>query len=93
MAENPNFGKDEDSDNDMEYDEDGNPLAPKRSKYIDPLPPIDHFSIEYQPFEKNFYEEHVDITKLSDEDVQNLRTTLGIKVLLSFVYFICIKNA
>ena len=32
VEENPNFGKDEDSDNDIEYDEDGNPIAPKKSK-------------------------------------------------------------
>ena len=35
MAENPDFGKDVDSDeNEIEYDEDGNPLAPKKSKVI-----------------------------------------------------------
>ena len=33
VAENPNLGKDEDSENDdIEYDEDGNPIAPKKSK-------------------------------------------------------------
>ncbi|ODN05903.1 ATP-dependent RNA helicase DDX42 [Orchesella cincta] len=80
VAENPNFGKDEESDNDLEYDEDGNPIAPKKSKYIDPLPPIDHSLIEYAPFEKNFYEEHPDIEKLTDQQVEELRGTLGIKV-------------
>lgn len=71
--------QDIDSDNDLEYDEDGNPLAPKRSKFIDPLPPIDHSTIEYTPFEKNFYEEHADIALLSVVDVENLRKALGIK--------------
>ena len=32
VAENPNFGKDVDSDDELEYDEDGNPMAPKKSK-------------------------------------------------------------
>lgn len=81
VAENPNFGKDEESDNeDLEYDQDGNPIAPKKSKYIDPLPPLDHSTINYEPFEKNFYNEHTDIEQLSSEKVDELRDTLGIKV-------------
>ena len=39
----------------IEYDADGNPIAPIKPKYIDPLPPIDHNAIDYKPFEKNFY--------------------------------------
>jgi ATP-dependent RNA helicase DDX42 len=84
MAENPDFGKDADSDNDLEYDEDGNPIAPKRSKWIDPLPPIDHATVEYKPFERNFYEEHPDIAALTEEQVEELRKTLGIKVCDSY---------
>lgn len=81
VAENPDFGKDEGSDNDdLEYDEDGNPIAPKKSKYIDPLPPVDHSTIQYGPYEKNFYEEHADIEQLEDDKVEELRGTLGIKV-------------
>lgn len=82
MAENPNFGKDEESGDEegVEYDADGNPIAPKKSKYIDPLPPIDHSQIEYQPFERNFYEEHSDIAGLEAEKVDELRNALGIKV-------------
>ena len=38
------------------------------------------FQIEYAAFEKNFYTEHGEITKLSEQEVQNLRKTLGIKV-------------
>jgi hypothetical protein len=41
-----------------------------KSKYIDPLPPIDHSKIEYKPFEKNFYTEHSDITGLSPIQVK-----------------------
>lgn len=86
VAENPNFGKDEDSDHDdLEYDEEGNPIPPKKSKYIDPLPPIDHSTIEYEPYEKNFYEEHADIEQLGEDKVEELRGTLGIKVIMLLI--------
>ncbi|XP_065203685.1 ATP-dependent RNA helicase DDX42 [Planococcus citri] len=81
MEENPRAGLQEDeSDNEIEYDEDGNPIAPKKSKIIDPLPPVDHSTISYQPFEKNFYAVHEEIARLSKEQVKTLRETLGIKV-------------
>ena len=62
----------DDDDVDIEYDADGNPIAPAKSKYIDPLPPIDHSKIEYKPFEKNFYNEHPDIAGLSPIQVCKL---------------------
>ncbi|XKL60783.1 hypothetical protein PGB90_007840 [Kerria lacca] len=81
MEENPRAGLQEDeSDYEIEYDEDGNPIAPKKSKIIDPLPPIDHSTIDYQPFEKNFYAVHEEIARLTKEQVKMLRETLGIKV-------------
>ncbi|CAL1266623.1 unnamed protein product [Larinioides sclopetarius] len=81
MEENPNAGLEkEESDGDIEYDEDGNPIAPPKSKYIDPLPPIDHSEIEYTDFEKNFFEEHEDIAKLTPFEVEQLRNKSGIKV-------------
>lgn len=45
MAENPNAGvvQEEEEDN-LEYDSDGNPIAPSK-KIIDPLPPIDHSEV------------------------------------------------
>jgi ATP-dependent RNA helicase DDX42 len=61
----------DDEDGDVEYDADGNPIAPVRSKFIDPLPPIDHSLIAYKPFEKNFYVEHTDIAGLSPIQVRN----------------------
>lgn len=81
MEENPNAGlRDEGSDLEIEYDEDGNPKASSRKKDIDPLPPIYHSQIEYQRFEKNFYTPHNDIVELTNEQVLDLRKTLGIKV-------------
>ncbi|CAN7996374.1 unnamed protein product [Ixodes hexagonus] len=81
VEENPNAGADkDDSDMELEYDEDGNPIAPIKSKYIDPLPPIDHSTITYKEFTKNFYQEHEEIAALSQEEVEALRVTLGVKV-------------
>ncbi|RZF40698.1 hypothetical protein LSTR_LSTR007989 [Laodelphax striatellus] len=81
MEENPRAGmQDEDSDLELEYDEDGNPIAPKKSKIIDPLPAIDHSEIDYNDFEKNFYSVHEEISSLTEEQVNELRETLGIKV-------------
>lgn len=82
MEENPNAGLvpvDEDHP-DVEYDEDGNPIAPDKKRIIDPLSPIDHSTIEYKPFQKNFYNEHPEISSLSSDQVKELREALGIKV-------------
>lgn len=82
MEENPLAGTYQDSsDPELDYDEDGNPIAPPKKKFIDPLPPIDHSEIEYEPFEKNFYNLHEDIQNLSEEQVYDLKKNLGIKVI------------
>ena len=88
MEENPNAGvanEANDDDQDIEYDDDGNIIVPEKSKIIDPLPPIDHTLIEYDNFEKNFYEEHEEIKNLSQQEVDELRQTLGIKVISFFL--------
>ena len=82
LEENPNAGRlnvDEDGI-EIEYDEDGNPIAPIKSKYIDPLPPINHEEISYKPFKRNFYIEHTDILGLSPVQVIDLQQKLGIRV-------------
>ena len=91
MAENPNAGLnvplDEDEEQDVdasgqrvEYDRDGNPVMIRGPNIIDPLPAIDHSSIQYEQFNKNFYEEHPDITSLNRNQVFELRKKLGIRV-------------
>ncbi|XP_014485169.1 PREDICTED: ATP-dependent RNA helicase DDX42 [Dinoponera quadriceps] len=81
MEENPTAGlQQEESDQEIEYDEDGNPIAPSKKKEIDPLPPIDHSEINYEPFEKNFYNVHEEIASLNKQQIDDLRKTLGIKV-------------
>ncbi|KAH8365825.1 hypothetical protein KR093_005206 [Drosophila rubida] len=81
MEENPQAGlRDEGSDQEIDYDEDGNPIAPPKKKDIDPLPPIYHSEIEYESFERNFYTPHPDIAQLDEQQVRELRRTLGVKV-------------
>lgn len=82
MEENPNAGlAPVDDDNpEIEYDEDGNPIPPDKKKIIDPLPPIDHSTIDYKPFEKVFYREHPDIEALTSHQVTELQKALGITV-------------
>lgn len=80
MEDNPLTAADDGSDVEIEYDEDGNPIPPSKKKFIDPLPPIDHSEIQYEPFEKNFYTPHEDIEKLSNEQVEELKKNLGVKV-------------
>ncbi|XP_057365499.1 ATP-dependent RNA helicase DDX42-like [Daphnia carinata] len=81
IKENPLAGlQGDDSDSEqIEYDEDGNPIKLGK-KHIDPLPPIDHSTITYAPFEKNFYEEHDEIKNLPLNQSNELRETLGLKV-------------
>ncbi|XP_073956385.1 ATP-dependent RNA helicase DDX42 [Choristoneura fumiferana] len=80
MEDNPLNNADDGSDVEIEYDGDGNPIPPPKKKFIDPLPPIDHSEIEYEPFEKNFYTPHEDIERLDHHQVEELKKTLGIKV-------------
>jgi len=69
-----------DDDEELEYDSDGNPIAPEKSKIIIPLPAVDHSEIDYPAFEKNFYIQHEEISKLTAHEVQDLRRKLGVKV-------------
>lgn len=82
MEENPQAGLQpvEDDHPEVEYDEDGNPIAPDKKKIIDPLPPIDHSEISYKPFRKEFYEEHPEIEALDDPKIHEFRNTLDISV-------------
>lgn len=86
MEENPNVGLapvDEEGIQ-IEYDEDGNPIPPEKKKLIDPLPPIDHSTISYLPFRKDFYNVHSEIEDLPQERVKELRQTLGLTVTGNF---------
>ncbi|KAI4301521.1 hypothetical protein L6164_034791 [Bauhinia variegata] len=45
----------------VEYDSDDNPIVLDRKK-IEPIPALDHSSIDYEPFNKDFYEEKPSIS-------------------------------
>ncbi|KAK5856036.1 hypothetical protein PBY51_007659 [Eleginops maclovinus] len=81
MAENPTAGLTlEEEDENIDYDSDGNPIAPTTKKVILPLPPIDHSEIDYPPFEKNFYNEHEELSCLTGTQVFDLRHKLNLRV-------------
>lgn len=62
-----------------EYDEDGNVIWSWK-KVIDPLPEIDHSLISYKNFQKNVYQMHEDIQKLTNKQVFELRSLMDIRV-------------
>ncbi|XP_057673916.1 ATP-dependent RNA helicase DDX42 isoform X2 [Corythoichthys intestinalis] len=81
MAENPTAGlMQEEEEENVDYDSDGNPIAPIAKKIIMPLPPIDHSEIDYPPFEKNFYNEHEELSTLTGMQVVELRQKLNLRV-------------
>lgn len=45
----------------IEYDSDDNPIVVDKRK-IEPIPALDHSSIDYEPFSKDFYEEKASIS-------------------------------
>lgn len=72
---------DEDRQHIVEYDRYDNITSVRRIKRdVEPLPSIDHSTINYDPFERNFYKVHPEIDKLSQEMSEELRTKLEIKV-------------
>ncbi|XP_022595092.1 ATP-dependent RNA helicase DDX42 [Seriola dumerili] len=81
MAENPTAGlTQEEEEENIDYDSDGNPIAAATKKIIMPLPPIDHSEIDYSPFEKNFYNEHEELSNLTGTQVLELRQKLNLRV-------------
>ncbi|XP_056257980.1 ATP-dependent RNA helicase DDX42 isoform X2 [Seriola aureovittata] len=81
MAENPTAGlTQEEEEENIDYDSDGNPIATATKKIIMPLPPIDHSEIDYSPFEKNFYNEHEELSNLTGTQVLELRQKLNLRV-------------
>lgn len=65
----------------IDYDLDGNIVGVRKTKRdVDPLPALDHSTINYETFKKVFYHEHEEIQKLSQEQGDELRAKLEIKV-------------
>lgn len=63
----------------VEYDSDDNPIVLDKRK-IEPIPALDHSSIDYEPFNKDFYEEKPSISGMSEQDVADFRKSLAIRV-------------
>uniref|UniRef100_A0A7N0VHD9 RNA helicase n=1 Tax=Kalanchoe fedtschenkoi TaxID=63787 RepID=A0A7N0VHD9_KALFE len=63
----------------VDYDSDDNPVVIDKKK-IEPIPALDHDSIDYEPFNKDFYEEKSSISGLSEQDVAEYRKSLSIRV-------------
>ena len=71
------------ADRSLEDDEEAQPAddAPSRRRPdVEPLAAVDHSAIQYIDIEKDFYEEHSDISGLSNEQVEQLRRDLDIRV-------------
>ncbi|KAK3151425.1 hypothetical protein QOZ80_3AG0245700 [Eleusine coracana subsp. coracana] len=63
----------------MDYDSDDNPIVVDKKK-IEPIPPLDHSTIEYDDFNKDFYEEKPSISGMSDQEVADYMKSLAIRV-------------
>ncbi|KAH6811215.1 P-loop containing nucleoside triphosphate hydrolases superfamily protein [Perilla frutescens var. frutescens] len=63
----------------VEYDSDDNPIVLEK-KTIEPIPALDHSSIDYEPFNKDFYEEKPSISGMSEQDVAEYMKSLAIRV-------------
>lgn len=63
----------------LEYDSDDNAVVLDKKK-IEPIPALDHSEIDYEPFNKDFYEEDPSISGMSYQEVTAYRQSLGIKV-------------
>ncbi|KAL5561027.1 hypothetical protein UlMin_030774 [Ulmus minor] len=63
----------------LEYDSDDNPVVLDKKK-IEPIPALDHSEIDYEPFNKDFYEEKESISGMSEQEVDDYRKSLAIRV-------------
>ncbi|XP_059437229.1 DEAD-box ATP-dependent RNA helicase 24 [Corylus avellana] len=63
----------------LEYDSDDNPVVLDK-KRIEPIPALDHSEVDYEPFNKDFYEEKDSISGMSEQDVDEYRKSLAIRV-------------
>ncbi|KAF5811027.1 putative RNA helicase [Helianthus annuus] len=63
----------------LEYDSDDNPIVVDKKK-IEPIAALDHSLIDYEPFNKDFYEEKPSVSGMSEQDVAEYRKSLAIRV-------------
>ncbi|GFQ01555.1 dead-box ATP-dependent RNA helicase 24 [Phtheirospermum japonicum] len=63
----------------VEYDSDDNPIVLDKKK-IEPIAALDHSTIDYEPFDKDFYEEKPSVSGMSDQEVADYRNSVAIRV-------------
>ncbi|KAG9157191.1 hypothetical protein Leryth_004875 [Lithospermum erythrorhizon] len=63
----------------VEYDEDDNVVIVDKRK-IEPIAALDHSEIDYEAFIKDFYEEKASISGMTEHEVAEYRSSLGIRV-------------
>uniref|UniRef100_A0A7C9DXI7 RNA helicase n=1 Tax=Opuntia streptacantha TaxID=393608 RepID=A0A7C9DXI7_OPUST len=63
----------------VEYDSDDNPVVMDKKK-IEPIPALDHSEIDYESFNKDFYEERPSISGMSEQEVIEYRKSLNIRI-------------
>ncbi|KAF9619822.1 hypothetical protein IFM89_009573 [Coptis chinensis] len=64
----------------VEYDSDDNVIVIERKKQIEPIPALDHSEIDYDGFNKDFYEESASVSGMSEQDVAEYQRSLAIRV-------------
>ncbi|CAH2057645.1 unnamed protein product [Thlaspi arvense] len=63
----------------LDYDSDDNPIVVDKRK-IEPIQALDHSSVDYEPINKDFYEEVESISRMSEQETLDYRQSLGIRV-------------
>jgi len=73
--------EDDGSDSSKEAEGEQADESTRKKRRIEPLPRVEHASIEYTPVQMNFYKPHQEIAKLTPEEVAKLRTDLSISAM------------
>ncbi|CAN8314454.1 unnamed protein product [Cochlearia groenlandica] len=63
----------------LDYDSDDNPIVVDKRK-IEPITALDHSSVDYEPINKDFYEQVESISGMSEQETSDYRKSLGIRV-------------
>lgn len=61
-------------------DEANNASADRQNKDVDPLPSIDHSTIDYKPFRRDFYDENPELFIMDDDEVLEARRRMQMHV-------------
>mmetsp|Transcript_10683 Transcript_10683/g.32699 ORF Transcript_10683/g.32699 Transcript_10683/m.32699 type:complete len:275 (-) Transcript_10683:1363-2187(-) len=79
-AEEARKAEEEERSQESDGDEDDPERAARQKKSIEDIPGVDHASIAYQPFQRDFYEPHPKVAGLSAREIDEVRAEIGLKV-------------